>query len=329
MSTVLADSDRKRRAAAAFIVRGWHVCLIGPTRLPLRNCEQCRNEPDNPDYVPHFGVEDCPHALDVCHGYKSATADLDHVMRMLERNPEANLGVATGASNLVVIDVDVNKKALPVPERYAGLAGVNGGDDVFCYVLERYGVSFPPDTLTVSTRSGGWHFWWQLPPGVTVKSTNDGSFGWLVDVRSSGAYVPAPGTVVHGGGVYRRLGKRMDPAPAPEWLLHHLKVTGHMPAPPKPRRPFRFQPRPDGDRHGQERLGRLADQLASAPEHTGHAALVAATYSAAHLVADGLVGEADAEAAMYQAGQSRGRADSEIRTAWTTALAKAGTGARR
>lgn len=329
MSTVLADLTRKQRAATAFTARGWHVCLIGPTRLPLRNCEQCRDEPDNPAYVPHSGTDDCPHALDTCHGYKAATTNLDHVMRMLDRNPEANLGIATGASNLVVIDLDLNKKALPVPEKYAHLDGVSGGDDVFCYVLERYGIPFPPDTLIVETRSGGWHLWWQLPPDARVKSTNDGSFGWLIDVRSSGAYVPAPGTVVRGGGTYRRVSERMDPAPAPPWLMHHLRVTGHLPEPPKPRKPYRFQPRPDGDRIGQERLGRLADQLGAAPEHTGHAALVAATYSAAHLVADGLVGEDDAEAAMYQAGRARGRADSEIRTAWTTALAKAGTGARR
>ena len=329
MSITLTDPARKQRAAAAFIERGWHVCLLGPTRLPLRNCEQCRDEPDNEAYVPHSGVADCPHALDTCHGYKAATADLGHVLRMLERNPDANLGIATGASGLVVIDVDVNKKALPAPEKYAHLEGVSGGDDVFCYVLERYGVTFPPNTLTVATRSGGWHFWWTLPPGTVVKSTNDGSFGWLIDVRSAGAYVPAPGTVLRDGGSYRRVSEELDPSAAPQWLLHHLKVTGHMPEPARPRAAFRYQPRPDADRHGQQRLGRLADQLATAPEHTGHAALVAATYSAAHLAADGLVSEADAETAMYQAGRARGRADSEIRTAWTTALAKAGTGARR
>lgn len=329
MSTRLADMARKHRAATAFVERGWHVCLIGPTRLPLRNCEQCRGESDNPEYVPHRGVEDCPHALDTCHGYKAASANLDHVMRMLERNPDANLGIATGASGLVVIDVDLNRKALPVPEKYAHLEGVSGGDDVFCYVLERYKAPFPPNTLTVATRSGGAHYWWALPAGTVVKSTNDGSFGWLVDVRSSGAYVPAPGTVLRDGGTYRRVSEELDPAPAPQWLLHHLKVTGHMPEPPRPRRTFSFQPRPDADRRGQERLGRLADQLATAPEHAGHAALVAATFSAAHLVADGFVTENDAEAAMYQAGRVRGRADSEIRTAWTTALTKAGTGARR
>lgn len=329
MSTTLTDTVRKRRAAEAFVSRGWHVCMIGPTRLPLRNCDQCRDESDNPHYVPHRGVKDCPHALDICHGYKAASNDLDHVLGMLERNPEANLGIATGASSLVVIDVDVNKKALPVPEKYRRLEGVNGGDDLFCFVLERYGVPFPPDTLTVETRSGGWHFWWSVPPGTVIKSTNDGSFGWLIDVRASGAYVPAPGTVVRGGGMYRRISEAMDPAPAPRWLMHHLKITGHLPKPPEPRRTYRFQAREGADRIGQERLGRLVDQLTAAPEHTGHAALVAATYSAAHLVADGLVDEADAEAAMYQAGRARGRAEAEIRTAWTTALIKVGTGARR
>jgi Bifunctional DNA primase/polymerase, N-terminal len=328
MNAPTDELARKRRAAAAFIQHDWHLILLGPTRLPLKNCELCNDDPKNPAYIPHTGVADCPHGADICHGHQAGSNNFDHVMRLLDRYPLANFGIAAGPSNLVVVDLDTNKRNAPTPEKYQGLPGIIDGCDVFAYALERYGARWPEDTLAVGTPTpGGLHLYWSLKPGTVITSSNNGQFGWLIDVRSSGSYVPAPGSVVRGGR-YRRLGDVIDPAPAPAWLLHHLTVTGHVPAPPKPRTPFRFRPRPGADRIGQERLGRIADQLVTAPPHTGHAALCTATTAAAHLVSDGLVGEVDAEDTIFAAGRSRNRDEREIRDAWRTALNKAGTGAR-
>ena len=320
-----AELARRRRAAEAFIARGWHLILIGPTRKPLKSCRLCDNDRTNPDYVPHTGVADCPHPLETCHGYQAGSLDLGHVLRLLERHPTANLGIVNSLSSLVTIDLDTNKKQAPIPDKYADMPGIIDGWDIFAYVLERYGARWPENTLSVGTPSGGLHLTWTLPRGMTVTSTSDGRFGWLVDVRAHGSYVPAPGSKVRGG-EYKRHGDILDPVPAPEWLLHHLRATGHMPERAKPRTEFRYRPRPDGDRVGQERLARIADQLVTAPPHTGHAALCTATTAAAHLVADGLVSEDEAASVILDAGLARNRGEREIRDAWRTALSKAGRG---
>lgn len=317
------DRQRRRRAAAAFIERGWHTLLLGPKRLPLRNCDQCRqhnHDEPNPRYVPHSGVIDCPHPLGTCHGYQAASLDLDHVLGLLDRHPEANLGVATEPSGLVVVDVDTNRRGEPVPEKYARIDGVFDGWDVWALVLQRYRAAWQ-DTMTVGTPSGGMHLWYRLPAGATVLS-KAGAFGWLIDIKSARAYITAPGTRTPAG-EYRRFGERMSPAQAPDWLMHHLRITGHIPE-PKPKKTFFYKPQYGGDRAAQERLGRIADTLVHAPQGTGHAALCTATTAAAHLVANGRVDELEAREVIRDAARDRNRTEAEIAHAWRSALSKAG-----
>jgi hypothetical protein len=320
------DQQRRRRAARAFIERGWHTLLLGPTRKPLRNCPVCR--PDdrgvpNPAYQPHAGIADCPHPLGVCHGYQAASLDLDHVMGLLDRHPYANLGVSTGPSRLVVVDVDANRRGEPVPEEYAGNAGVRDGWDVLALVIEKYKGSWPDRTLMVSTPGKGLHLWFRLPNGVTVLSRT-GRFGWLVDVKADKAYITCPGTRTNAG-EYSRLGDVLDPVLAPDWLMRHLKLTGHFPE-PKPPRQRVIRPRTDSDRDsvGQQRLDRIADTLETTAEGGRHTALCVATTAAAHLVAEGLVAENKARDAIADAARNCERAESEIAEAWRTALTKVG-----
>lgn len=318
-----ADLLRKQRAAAAFVERGWFVCLIGNERVPLRNCPQCSDR--SPQYVPHASAADCPHPIGTCHGYQSASNDLAHVLGLIEQHPWANLAISTGSSRLVVIDLDANRKGAAIPEPYRALGGVYDGWDVFMTVLMRYHGDkprWPNDTLSVLTPNGGLHLWWKLPPSVTVLSKN-GQFGWLIDVKSRGAAVPAPGTK-RGDGIYKRCGTILDPAPAPAWLIEHLRITGHIAQPAKPRPRRQSIPRPGRDRIGKERLGRICDQLARAEEGTRHETLVRAAYAAAHLVAAGMVDEAEAYTAVEEAGYDADRSTREIKSAWETALMKAG-----
>lgn len=318
-----ADLLRKQRAAAAFVERGWFVCLIGNERVPLRNCPQCSDR--SPQYVPHVGAADCPHPIGTCHGYQAASNDREHVLNLIEQHPWANLAIAPDPSRLVIIDLDANRKGAAMPEKYRGQEGIRDGWDVFAAVLMRYQGNtprWPDDTLSVLTPNGGLHLWWTLPQGVTVLSKN-GQFGWLIDVKARGAAVPAPGTV-RGDGIYKRCGTILDPAPAPGWLMEHLRLTGHIAQPSKPRARRQFIPRPGSDRIGQERLGRICDQLARAEEGTRHETLVRAAYAAAHLVAAGMVDEAEAYTAVEEAGYDADRSTREIKSAWETALMKAG-----
>jgi hypothetical protein len=320
------EQQKRRRAAHAFIERGWHTLLLGPTRKPFRNCPTCR--PDdlgvpNPEYVPHAGVIDCPHPLDICHGHQAATLDADHLMGLMDRYPDANLGVATGPSRLVVVDVDTNRRGEPVPDAYRGNDGIRDGWDVFQLVVTRYRVDWPDMTLTVGTPGNGLHLWFRLPEKVTVLSRT-GQFGWLIDIKSDRAYITAPGTQTKAG-KYRRFGDVMDPMFAPDWLMHHLRITGHI-AVPRPRPQRSTRPHRDREGEGQERLDRIAATLESAPAGTGHAALCTATTAAAYLVADELVDELEARDVIADAARNRNRTEAEIVHAWRSALAKVGCG---
>jgi hypothetical protein len=324
MGTLLDTPEKKRRAAAFFIEQlNFALILLGDNRQPLGNCGQCP--------AGEHKIQDCPHAPSVCHGWQAGTKDLGHFLGLMRRFPNANIGVVNALSDLVTVDVDTNRNGKPMPELYKSIEGIPGdadGWETFSLVLNRYRQPWPIEPLWTRTRNGGAHFTWRLPAGQWIKS-DAGRFGWLVDVKASKAYVPAPGTVVKGG-CYERMGTVMDPGPAPEWLLHHLKVTGHFPEPPKPYKPR--EPRADRDRSwGYGQLDKYAQEYATAAQQTGHDAMLRLTTAAAHLVAEGLVSETDAYNDLYDAGVNRPRDaagqrafESEFKTAWRSALVKAG-----
>jgi hypothetical protein len=309
------------RAALAFASMGWPVLGLSPgTNIPLKGCNLCYR--DSPDYVPHHGVDECPHSPDYCHGFHSATLDPDRIHSLWARFPDANVGISTGPAHLVVVDCDTNKDGKE-PKAPYNLPGVVDGSDVFAMALEKYKVRFPGDTLFVATPRGGWHFYWELPPDLVVNKS-EGKFGWLIDVRSTGSYITAP-TSVRPDGVYKRLGDVLQPKPAPDWLLHHLRGTGHMPEPRKPfpvQRNRRFQDRPIGQRG--KSLQDLATELEGATEGERHTVLCRVTTAAAYLVERGQCTQSDMESEMYAAGRVAGRSDGEIRDAVQTAFTYVG-----
>jgi hypothetical protein len=110
------------------------------------------------------------------------------------------VGVATGASHLAVLDVDIKD-----PKKY-------GPDS-----LEANGHSIVDDTWIAHSSSGGWHYYYD-PGELDIPSTSH-TLGLGLDVRASTGYIiaPAPGT-----------GYSWDPinnpdtvplARAPAWLI--------------------------------------------------------------------------------------------------------------
>jgi hypothetical protein len=87
----------------------------------------------------------------------------DEVKKWFELYPEAQVGIITGAiSNLTVVDVE------------------KGGDPSF----------LPQDTMIVSTGGGGYHYFFKFEPAMSNKAR----IKKLVDIRSEGGYVVAPGS---------------------------------------------------------------------------------------------------------------------------------------
>lgn len=315
--TGLSPRERRHRAMHAFIDRGCPVSALTPgAKIPMKSCPQC--DIKSPEYVRHHGIKDCPHEVDLCHGFHAATLDHDKAQSWIDRHPELNFAVSPGPAGLVIIDLDTNKNQTPVPEAYASIAGIRDGHDVWALALERYGAQPPTDTMQVATPNGGLHIWFALPPGVVINKS-EGAFGWLIDVRSTNSYIVGP-TSATKNGEYRRIGDVTAPRPAPAWLLHHLEHTGHKPKPPPPPRPIRRQ---YVDRSSDQRgktLQDLAHELATAQESERHSVLCRVTAAAAFLVERGQCDEAEMRDEMFSAGHQAMRSDYEIHKAIESAL---------
>jgi putative DNA primase/helicase len=93
--------------------------------------------------------------------------------------PGANIGVATGASNLVVVDID------PKKDGFTSWKALN----------------IPVNTLICKTGSGGAHLYFTAPEGDSLPNTA-GKLGKGIDTRGNGGYVVAPPSVHPNGTPY-------------------------------------------------------------------------------------------------------------------------------
>ncbi|MBZ6473221.1 bifunctional DNA primase/polymerase [Streptomyces griseocarneus] len=156
-----------------------------------------------------------------------ATADAERVGRCWSAG-DFNIGIATGRSRLVVIDLDVPKQERDVPP--AGVpTGVRDGADMLAVLAEEHGRRFPTETYTVRSVSGGMHLYFIAPAEVELRNTA-GALGWKIDTRAHGGYIVGAGSLI--GGTPYSVIHDAPPAPLPEWLAELLS-----PAPLPPQRP--------------------------------------------------------------------------------------------
>ncbi|MEU5543582.1 bifunctional DNA primase/polymerase [Streptomyces sioyaensis] len=192
-------------AALDAAARGWHV-------FPLRPGEK---RPAVSDWA------------------ERAATDRQRITRCWTHAPY-NIGVATGPSALVVVDLDKPKHPQDTPPAHWAEHGVTDGADVLAVLCERHGQPFPAQTYTVRTWSGGTHLYFAAPGGEPLRNTTGDSgrgLGWKVDTRAVGGLVVGAGStfagrpyeVVHSGSV----------APLPGWLAELLR-----PAPLPPQKPI-------------------------------------------------------------------------------------------
>jgi Bifunctional DNA primase/polymerase, N-terminal len=184
-----------RAWALHFAARGWHVFPITPRAK-------------KPPVIDRWETQ--------------ASTDPEQITCWWEHLPYA-IGIATGPSGLVVVDLDTAKLGETVPERWAAL-GIGSGAGVLRALAYQQGTTVTP-TYTVSTPSGGWHLYYTAPPGARLRNTHD-MLGWKIDTRAHGGYVVAPGSPVPPSG-YQLLDDR-DPVELPNWL--HQVLTPKPPA---------------------------------------------------------------------------------------------------
>lgn len=201
-------ADSVALAALAYAQRGWRV-------LPLHNAEpegRCScNRPDCRTGSKHEkSVAKHPR---MSSWQNDATVDQARLKLWWLHWPRANIGIATGrASDLVVLDVDVH-------EDKPGFVSLRK--------LETELGPLPP-TLTALTASGGKHFFFRYPPGVTICN----SAGWRgcvgIDWRADGGQVVvAPSRTHHG--IYVWLNDLPVAEIPPSWIVAHVEYEASRP----------------------------------------------------------------------------------------------------
>jgi hypothetical protein len=135
-----------------------------------------------------------------------------------EIGPDGN-GVKTG-NGLVVVDLDVR------PEK-----GKDGVSELLA--LLPLGEDIPdaqkiPDTLTVSTPTGGVHLYFEVPKDIII-SNSSGLVAPGIDIRSEGGFVVAPGSPHKNGGTYVCEDESAPIAPMPSWLLEKILAVSKKP----------------------------------------------------------------------------------------------------
>lgn len=224
-----------------------------------------------------------------------ATTDTDRISRFWQRGP-FNIGIATGPSRLVVIDLDTTD-----PGR-----GPNGAEALTRLAADR-GVTLP-DTYTVATPSGGRHLYYRCPPGVRLRNSA-GLLAPRIDTRAEGGYVVAPGSTTDTG--FYELHDDTDPAELPGWLVQALSErpstanSGSLSGPnPAPERPVEAH-----DRYAAVAVAREVDRVRNADKGEHNAVLSNAAYNLGQLVGAGHLTDTAATAELTAAAAHVAAAD--------------------
>src|SRR3990167_1030790 len=145
--------------ALEYIARGWHVL---PLHTPTANGCSC-NQRCGKNVGKHPRTKN---------GLDDATLDKDQVTSWWTMWPQANIGIATGPSGLVVLDVDPKANGTASLDSLEAVHGLMG-------------------TLSVRTGGGGTHHYFTALEDRPLNNSA-GILGPGLDIRAQGGYVVAP-----------------------------------------------------------------------------------------------------------------------------------------
>ncbi|MFF6775801.1 bifunctional DNA primase/polymerase [Streptomyces sp. NPDC012637] len=276
--------------AVAAAERGWHV-------FPLR--------PRDKRPAGHSTAR-CPGTGRCANGHRTpeqrATTDPDLLAAAWTHAPY-NIGIATGPSGLLVVDLDTVKDGEQ--------EGTPDGVTTFEALCERAGHAVPT-TYRVRTARGGMHLYFTQPAGARLGSTA-GRVGSHIDTRGWGGYVVAPGSQTPDG-AYTVLDS-IAPIPLPGWLAEALADR------PKPVRAAAPAPAlTSGARVASVALERETAAVQSATEGGRNAQLLTSVRAVGRFVAWGDIPRHVAEEAFQVAGEAAGLPPAECRATIRSAL---------
>ncbi|MER7663002.1 bifunctional DNA primase/polymerase [Streptomyces sp. NPDC096193] len=285
------DNRREALLAAALSAaeRGWPV-------FPLR--------PDTKRPALH-GEASCPRTGVCASGHRKweqrATTDPDRIRATWSHGP-FNVGIATGPSGLLVIDLDT-------PE-HKGSSDAPDGAATFRALCERAGHAVP-DTYRVRTASGGTHLYFSTPLGARMANTA-GTVADSVDTRAWGGYVVAAGSTTLAGTYEPLCGPVV--ACLPSWLHSILQ-----PAPKHSQAPS-VAVAGQSRRYADVALAAETRNVARAQVGEREATLFRAARAMGRFVAWGDLPRHVVEQALQEAGEAAGLSASECRSTLRSAL---------
>lgn len=209
--------------------------------------------------------------------------------------PDANIGLATGPSGLLVLDFDSAK----TPNETSGIENFR---QAFTRKLS--------DTYTVKTAGGGWHLYYFAG---TAKLRNTASkLAKKVDTRAQGGYVVAPGSVIDGQ-VYEAMTMNKTPVAAPPWIIQELLKENTS-------RRNAEAPKGDTTAYAKAALAGECKQLRETQEGGRNHATNRAAWNVSRFVAKGELNYDEARAAVVQAALSTGLGKREAEHATASGL---------
>lgn len=239
-----------KRDALGFCGRGWSVFRVQPGRkTPLPGSR----------------------------GLLDASADSDVVGRWWDEMPDANIGLALGASGLFCVDIEVPEHEWLDP------------------LLEC-------QTFTQCTASGGWHFVFRQPEDWKVPTVPLGALDDDAEIRGDGGYILLAPSQIYGSSSKTGLASRYqlvdggEVALGPAWLME--KISTYMAKGARERAGLRLVHASIAQRHtdASSRLDELRQVLMSAVPGQRNHTLRSVACSVGRVVAGGYVSASDAEA---------------------------------
>ncbi|MFJ9620533.1 bifunctional DNA primase/polymerase [Streptomyces sp. NPDC101181] len=281
--------DPHLSTALAAAERGWHVFPLRPgDKRPALHSETA-----------------CPRTGDCAAGHRKweqrATTDPDRI-RAAWSARAFNIGLATGPSGLVVIDLDTLKAKDP--------SGTPDGVTSLQALCERAGQTVPA-TYRTRTASGGHHLYFTAPTGARL-GNSAGRLGTHIDTRAHGGYVLAAGSTLPNGAY--EVADPTDPAPLPEWLCTLLtprQSSKGLMAAPIPAR---------ASQYASAALRAETAAVAGAGEGSRNWTLVRAARALGRFIPSGDLARHEVEQALNSAGLAAGLRENECRAAVTSAL---------
>ena len=140
---------------------------------------------------------------------KECTTDTIQIQKWWSRYPHAAVGLALGKSNLIVVDADRHDPKADGVEAFGALMAAH---------------NYAPHNVPVAvTPNAGTHFFYRQKAGET-HGNSEGNLPDGINIRGSGGYVIAPGTIMQDGRFYEPFGSIKDAPEIPDWLWEIIRT---------------------------------------------------------------------------------------------------------